>query len=105
MQVGIQRNSHENPLVPLPREEKNRPPSQTPSPCFINRSYSSSDKWYFISQNFKRLPTTIHPDYFIFRKSRFRHPSLSKVHLLYSPKNTTMSTPRLVGDSVNQRLC
>ncbi|GBO21572.1 hypothetical protein AVEN_186322-1, partial [Araneus ventricosus] len=58
-------------------------------------------KWYFISQNFKSSPTTIHPEYFNPHKDRLRDPFQSKVHLLYSLKNTALSASRHVGDSVN----
>ncbi|GBL83393.1 hypothetical protein AVEN_110697-1 [Araneus ventricosus] len=104
-QVGIPRESSRDHSRSCPQGSKSRSPTQNPSPPFINRSSSSSGKWYFISQNFKRSPTIIYPDYFIVNKSQFHDPSLSKVHFLYSPKNTELCTPRHVGDSVNQRLC
>ncbi|GBN98853.1 hypothetical protein AVEN_194163-1, partial [Araneus ventricosus] len=46
----------------------------------------------FLFAKLQRVPTAIRPDYFIFHKSRFRHSSLSEVHLLYSLKNTALCT-------------
>ncbi|GBN63713.1 hypothetical protein AVEN_68333-1 [Araneus ventricosus] len=105
IQVGIKKESPRDDSGSYPQRRKKRSHTQNPSPPFMNRSSFSSYKWYFISQNFKRSTTIIHPDYFVFNKSWFRDPSLSKVHLLHSPKNTALSTPIHVRDSVNRRLC
>ncbi|GBN44322.1 hypothetical protein AVEN_80436-1 [Araneus ventricosus] len=82
--------------------------SQYPSPNFKTQYYSNRLSLVMSQMAFHFTTlrkTAIHPDYFIFHKRRFRDSSQPEVHLLYSPKNMTLSTPGHVGDSVNQRLC
>ncbi|GBM13460.1 hypothetical protein AVEN_40402-1 [Araneus ventricosus] len=99
MQIRIRKHSQDL-SGSCSQRSKNLSPSKNSSPSFdLTLKIWSSVKWHFISQNFKSPPTAIHPDYFIFPKSRFRDSSLSEVHFLYSPKNTALSTLRHVGDS------
>ncbi|GBM49975.1 hypothetical protein AVEN_34939-1 [Araneus ventricosus] len=73
-------------------------------------TFLSNAKGLVISQmafHFTKLqksPTSIHPGLLPLPQRLIWRPSLSKVHLLYSPKNTALYTPRHVGDSVNQHL-
>ncbi|GBL76229.1 hypothetical protein AVEN_234495-1 [Araneus ventricosus] len=97
---GSQKTPHETTLVPVFREAKNDLPSQNPSPPFINRSSSphqASGISFHKSSEGRRPP-------FILTISSFTKAGFENL-LNQNPKNTALSPPRHVGDSVNQRLC
>ncbi|GBM26951.1 hypothetical protein AVEN_196892-1 [Araneus ventricosus] len=61
-------------------------------------------RWHFISKSSKVRPS-ITLVYYNLHKGWFGNPDLKKYRLLYSPKKTAFSSPRLVDYPVNQRLC
>ncbi|GBN65837.1 hypothetical protein AVEN_221723-1 [Araneus ventricosus] len=106
MTLWIQKNPHETILVPVPREARidislNLQSTFSSIACrlLINQNYIS-----FHKASKDRGPPFI-LGYCSFHTGRFGNPGLTKVHLLYFPKNTALSTPRHVGKSAHLHMC